>query len=97
MSIAYLASRAATLPHTNVIDVRSCPESNAVKDVVYFALDGCHRVDVFHCRDLECFLAMLCYYHEYETIIKVESSLIEESGSVKDDLVGTSLHIGNYL
>lgn len=52
-------------------------KSNVAKDVVYFALDVWHQVDISHYRDLENLLATMYYDREYETMIKVEALLID--------------------
>lgn len=60
-------------------------------------LSICHWVDVSHDQDLESFLIVICYDSKYEMMIRIEMPLIEEWGSIKDNQVGASLDVGDYL
>lgn len=60
-------------------------------------LDISYQVDVTHDQNLENFLTMICDNGEYETIIRVEKLLIEESGRIEDSQIDVSLDVGDYF
>ena len=68
----------------NVIDIGPHKVSQWLQDVVNVLLDVGHRVFASYHWYIERFLATMCNHSKYVMVVRVDSSLLEEQGCIKD-------------